>query len=91
MAVLSAAAATLQKAFTPYYDTFMPGLIQILQTARAKEQRELRGRAVEAIGLIGTGCDAVNGEMGRNLVHRSTVPEQVLESARKSLHPTQRL
>jgi hypothetical protein len=39
--------------FIPYYDTFVPILKNILSTAVLKEQRVLRGKAMECISLIG--------------------------------------
>jgi len=39
--------------FIPYYDTFVPILKEILSTATQKDQRMLRGKAMECISLIG--------------------------------------
>ena len=37
----------------PYYPSFMPGITHILRTAVGPQFLELRGKAMEAVGLIG--------------------------------------
>lgn len=42
-----------EESFGPFYDTFVPGLIAILNSAQGKEMRMLRGKAMECVSLIG--------------------------------------
>ena len=37
----------------PYYDQFMPSLKFIVQNAKSKDLRLLRGKAIECISLVG--------------------------------------
>lgn len=39
--------------FTKYHDIFLPTLLQIVVHCKTKEQRKLRGQAVECISMIG--------------------------------------
>jgi len=39
--------------FVPFYASFMPGLKMLLRSAAGKEQRMLRGKAMECVSLIG--------------------------------------
>ncbi|PRP88441.1 hypothetical protein PROFUN_03158 [Planoprotostelium fungivorum] len=54
--VVTAVAAIADAAkgnFIEYYDTFMPVLKSVLSTANGKEHRNLRGKTMECISLIG--------------------------------------
>jgi len=49
----AAVADVIEEKFTPFYDSFMPFLKQVLVNANGKEYRMLRGKAMECITLIG--------------------------------------
>eukprot|EP01041_Mallomonas_annulata_P004670 gene4670-9261_t len=53
MSLLGCVAQVAGDAFSSYYNSFMPGIKQILNVAQAPHLVELRGRAMEAVGLIG--------------------------------------
>jgi hypothetical protein len=42
--------------FTQYHDIFVPTLLQIVVHCKTKEQRKLRGQAIECISMIGLLC-----------------------------------
>eukprot|EP01105_Mastigella_eilhardi_P025178 TRINITY_DN675_c1_g1_i1.p1 TRINITY_DN675_c1_g1~~TRINITY_DN675_c1_g1_i1.p1 ORF type:complete len:1150 (+),score=326.68 TRINITY_DN675_c1_g1_i1:81-3452(+) len=50
---LSAIAICSEEAFCKYYDTFVPWLKSVLKNANTKENRWLRGKAMECLTLIG--------------------------------------
>lgn len=51
---IAAVADSADSKFTPYYDTFMPALKQVLHnTSGDKDLRRLRGKVMECISLIG--------------------------------------
>eukprot|EP01105_Mastigella_eilhardi_P026308 TRINITY_DN7519_c0_g1_i1.p1 TRINITY_DN7519_c0_g1~~TRINITY_DN7519_c0_g1_i1.p1 ORF type:complete len:1084 (+),score=338.99 TRINITY_DN7519_c0_g1_i1:30-3254(+) len=50
---LSSVAVSAKECFGQFYDHFVPYLKSILQNAKAKELRELRGKAIECLSLIG--------------------------------------
>ena len=60
LVLLGCAAQVAEEAFLPYYPSFMPGIKSILRTATAPDMSQLRGRAMECIGLIG---EAVGAEI----------------------------
>lgn len=53
LTAVAAIADCVEEEFAKYYDTFMPFLISVLQTATSKEYRLLRGKAIECVSLIG--------------------------------------
>ena len=53
MTALAAVAESVEKLFMPYYDQFMPSLKFIVQNAKSKDLRLLRGKAIECISLVG--------------------------------------
>lgn len=55
MAVIAGVAAVSGEYFEQAYDTFMPGVINILVNCRGNQFKALRGRAVECVGLIAAG------------------------------------
>ena len=56
-------ADTVEEAFVPYYDKFMPSLKYIMSSALGKDYRMLRGKTIECISLIGlaVGQEKVKG------------------------------
>ena len=50
---LSSISTVVEDAFEPFYATFMPLLIEVLQIAPSEENAGLRGRAIECIGFLG--------------------------------------
>eukprot|EP00762_Andalucia_godoyi_P001189 ANDGO_02026.mRNA.1 Importin subunit beta-3 len=53
LSAISAIAEASETSFTQYYDTFIPIVKTILNTATSREYRTLRGKAIEAASLIG--------------------------------------
>jgi hypothetical protein len=49
---VSATIIVTEKEFVPYYQIFMPIAAKILQSATHKTQRQLRGNAIEMLGLL---------------------------------------
>lgn len=54
LSTLSCFASVMDSAFAPYYGSFMPGLISILETTKSETQKdqELRASCIEVIGFI---------------------------------------
>lgn len=50
---MATVADTVEEAFVPYYDKFMPSLKYIMGSVMGKEYRMLRGKTIECISLIG--------------------------------------
>lgn len=53
LSAVASLASCSNKDFLPYYDTFVPILKDILITANQKDQRMLRGKAIECISIFG--------------------------------------
>ena len=58
--VFRCTAQLLEEKFEPYYSLFMPFLRGVMEAATAPHLVELRGKAMECVGLIG---DAVRTEV----------------------------
>ncbi|GAM18967.1 hypothetical protein SAMD00019534_021420 [Acytostelium subglobosum LB1] len=67
LSAFSSIVECISEDFLPYYDSFMPFLTGILQNHTSKQSRTLRGRALEAISLIGL---AVKKEKFANDLHQ---------------------
>ena len=74
-------ADTVEEAFVPYYDKFMPSLKYIMSSALGKDYRMLRGKTIECISLIGL---AVGQEKVRGVVDTLVQPAIELFRARWS-------
>ena len=48
LTAVSSISTVVEEAFEPYYDHFMPLLIQVLQIEATEENATLRGRAINA-------------------------------------------
>ena len=53
LSLLGLAAQVSPEAFTPFYSSFMPGIKTILHNATSDQFVELRGKAMQCVGLIG--------------------------------------
>ena len=53
LTLLGCAAQVSVDTFTPYYSSFMPGVKQILAAISGEQYGEIRGKAMQCIGLIG--------------------------------------
>jgi hypothetical protein len=64
LTAVAAIANTIGSHFTKYYDSLMPNLLQIIVHCKAKEQKTLRGKAIECISLVGgaVGKEKFNGK-----------------------------
>merc|ERR1711871_348359 len=60
LTLLGCAAQVSVDAFKPFYSSFMPGIKQILHNASGEQFVELRGKAMQCVGLIG---EAVGDEI----------------------------
>lgn len=60
LSLLGGVAQAAEGAFTPYYASLIPGIKSILANAVAPELAQLRGKAMECVGLIG---DAVGAQV----------------------------
>lgn len=53
MTAIAAIANSAGDQFVKHYDVLMPNLLHILDHYKAKEQRKLRGKAIECVSLVG--------------------------------------
>jgi hypothetical protein len=52
LAAVSTIAAVAETDFTQYYDTFMPGVKGLIMTCTAENQKHIRKKAIELIGMM---------------------------------------
>jgi hypothetical protein len=52
LAAVSSVAMVAEKEFIPYYAHFMPGVKGLITTATAENQKGVRGKAIECIGMM---------------------------------------
>ena len=53
MTTTATVADAVEESFVPYYDRFMPSLKYVMANAVGKDYRQLRGKTIECISLIG--------------------------------------
>ena len=53
LTLLGCAAQVSPEGFKPFYPSFIPGIKSIMQSATAEQYSELRGKAMQCVGLIG--------------------------------------
>ncbi|KAH3757091.1 ARM family protein [Pelomyxa schiedti] len=75
---ISAIVELVMNAFEPYYDTFAPILKNLMKSAKAKEYRTIRGRAIECLSLMGVAVGKERffkdaGEVMQEILHTPAI------------------
>ncbi|KAH3756059.1 Karyopherin beta 3 [Pelomyxa schiedti] len=77
---ISTAAHSLKLGFTPFYNTFVPHLKNIMGTARSVSLRKLRAKAIESLTLIGIAVGHERFEEDAREIMNAIVQTQVVSA-----------